>query len=131
MDMEHLSGRFTPDVLKALFPAERADEFFDALYGDVAEGAYDIGVAFQGRKDGRLHFEFQLRQRPGKCLACSLTFGLPEIFARHPIIDIKRLVGEIERLLGEEARCAGWKLGRTQVVSGELHTIALILLLNS
>ncbi|MBU4504034.1 MAG: pancreas/duodenum homeobox protein 1, partial [Proteobacteria bacterium] len=68
---------FTYDVLKKLFPEERADMFFDALLGDVNEGAYDISLAFNGHNDGELQFELQLRPRPGRCLACNLTYGLP------------------------------------------------------
>ena len=40
---------FTRDVLKKLFPKNRSDNFFDALYGDPAEGAYDICLEFKGQ----------------------------------------------------------------------------------
>ena len=33
---------FTPECLTDLFPPQRTDDFFDALFGDAEEGAYDI-----------------------------------------------------------------------------------------
>lgn len=121
---------FTRDVLEKLFPADRSDRFFDALYGDATEGAYDIGLEFKEHSQNKLHFELHLKQRPGKCLGCNLTYGLPEVFSRHPIINIKGLVREIEQLLGGRAKCTGWRLGSTQVVSGRFHIIPLTLSLD-
>jgi hypothetical protein len=131
MAKENFRDVFTRDVLKKLFPADRADRFFDALYGDTSEGAYDISLEFKEHSQNRIGFEFYLKQRPDKCLGCNLTFGLPQIFSRHPIIDIDGLVREIDQLLDGRARCTGWQLGRTQVVSGELHIIPLILFLDT
>ena len=79
---------FTQRALRELFPRDRADLFFEGLYGDSSEGAYDINLVFKGQDRDTLEFEFQLEQRPGKCLACNLTYGLPEVFSRHPMIDI-------------------------------------------
>ena len=50
MFIENIDQLFTETALKQLFPAERADAFFEALYGDAAEGAYDITFSFQGLK---------------------------------------------------------------------------------
>ena len=122
---------FTQNVLKKLFPQDRTDRFFDALYGDKTEGAYDIGLEFKGHSQNELQFEFQLRQRPSKCLACNLTFGLPKILSRHPIINVEGLVKEIDQLLNGRARCTNWQLGFTQVASGELHVIPLTLFLDN
>ena len=36
---------FTPECLNDLFPPQRTDDFFDALFGDAEEGAYDIRLA--------------------------------------------------------------------------------------
>ena len=33
---------FTPECLNDLFPIQRTNDFFDALFGDAEEGAYDI-----------------------------------------------------------------------------------------
>jgi len=123
MEFEHL---FTQDALSALFPPDRADLFFHGLYGDPSEGAYDISLVFKGQDRDTLQFEFRLEQRPGKCLACNLTYGLPEVFSRHPIIDIKRLIREIDQMLGGQWRCADWQLGLTREVSRELHILPLI-----
>ncbi len=118
---------FTQRALRELFPHERADLFFEGLYGDPLEGAYDISLVFKGQDRGTLQFEFQLEQRPGKCLACNLTYGLPEVFSRHPIINIKGLIREIDQMLGGQWKCADWRLGLTREVSRELHILPLII----
>ncbi len=121
---------FTYDVLKKLFPEERADMFFDALFGDVNEGTYDISLTFNGHNDGELQFELQLRPRLGRCLACNLTYGLPQVFSRHPVININGVVQEINAMLNGHRRCKDWKLGRTKEVSSDLHIIPLIVFLD-
>ncbi|MEW6593383.1 MAG: pancreas/duodenum homeobox protein 1 [Thermodesulfobacteriota bacterium] len=117
---------FTPETLSRLFPADRADQFFDALLGDAGEGAYDIRLAFT-RHDAAaktLTFALELHERPGKCLACNLTYGLPEVFARHPLINLKGVVAEIAALCGN-ATAKEWRLGTTQQVNKALHTVPL------
>lgn len=116
---------FTEDTLKNLFPFGRTDTFFEALYGDAAEGAYDICLAYAGGETGELKFEFQLVQRAGKCLACNLTYGLPQVFSKHPVIDVNGLVVAIDQLLGENIHCREWKLGRTLEISRRRHVIPL------
>ncbi|MBC8466851.1 MAG: pancreas/duodenum homeobox protein 1 [Deltaproteobacteria bacterium] len=118
---------FTQRALRELFPHERADLFFEGLYGDPSEGAYDINLVFKGQDGDTLQFEFQLEQRSGKCLACNLTYGLPEVFSRHPIIDIKGLIGEIDQILGGQWRCIDWRLGLTREISSELHILPLLI----
>lgn len=118
---------FTQETLQSLFPADRANAFFDALFGDAEEGAYDIRLAFQGQAANTLTFGLELHERPGRCLACNLTYGLPEVFSRHPVINIKGLAAEITALLGDKATCTGWKLGTTQTVSKKLHVIPLMI----
>jgi hypothetical protein len=122
---------FSKDVLKKLFPGERSDQFFDALYGDSADGAYDIHLEFKGHNRDRLLFELHLKQRPGKCLTCSLTYGLPAVFSRHPIINIKGLVQGIEQLMKGRAKCTEWQFGSTREVSGTLHVIPLTISLDT
>lgn len=119
---------FTSEVLTRLFPADRADQFFDALLGDPSEGAYDIRLAFQ-RYDAKakaLAFALELHQRPGKCLACNLTYGLPEVFSRHPLINLKGVVAEIASLC-DNATVKEWRLGTTQQVNKALHTVPLVI----
>ncbi len=120
---------FTTETLQELFPAERADRFFDALLGDPKEGAYDIRLAYNGFQEGQLRFALELHQRPRKCLACNLTYGLPTVFSRHPIIDIKGLVAAISGLLDGQGRCKGWKLGATVEKSRQLHVVPLLIAL--
>ncbi len=103
MSQDPFAAIFTAEVLEQLFPESRADDFFDALFGDAAEGAYDIRLAYKGydAPARTLVFALQLHQRPGKCLACNLTHGLPEVFSRHPLINLNGLTREIDHLLGE------------------------------
>lgn len=125
MTAENFNEIFAPEVLKKLFPETRSDDFFDALYGDPSEGAYDISLEFKGTNQNKLHFELQLKQRPGKCLACNLTYGLPDVFGRHPIINVKGLVQKIERRLNGSGKCMDWQLGRTREISREMHVVPL------
>lgn len=131
MATEDFNDVFTVDVLNQLFPAERADSFFDALYGDAGEGAYDISLNFKTHQENRLEFELHLTQRPGKCITCSLTYGLPEVFKRHPVININGLVQEIGHLLDGRAKCIDWQMGFTREISNVLHVIPLSIILES
>jgi hypothetical protein len=120
-----VGSKFTREVLDKLLPAEKSDRFFEALLGDAEEGAYDIGLEFNGVGDGKLEFAFQLKKRPDKCLVCSLTYGLPNVFMRHPVIDAKGIVSQIETLVGPDLTCTGWSLGKTREISPDLHVIPL------
>jgi hypothetical protein len=110
-----------------MFPPDRADQFFDALLGDCSEGAYDIALHYAGTQDDELRFEFQLQERPGKCLSCSLTYGLPHVFSRHPIIDIPSVVKHIDQLLDGQGRCGAWRVESTREAKRQLHVIPLII----
>lgn len=129
MDVKDVKALFTDERLKMIFPAQKADQFFEALYGDMEEGAYDISLRFKDYDPARKNIIFliELIERKGKCLACNLTYGLPEVFSRHPVINIKGIVREIEKLLGETAEGSRWSLGKTLPVSNALHTIPLII----
>ena len=118
---------FTDEALGRLFPPERSHDFFDALFGDASEGAYDIVLSFDRYDADRqtLHFFLNLHERPGRCLACNLTYGLPEVFSRHPVINIKKLVQDVEQLLGQSMQCVDWKLEHTIQKSRSLHAIPL------
>ena len=123
---------FTDDRLAQLFPKERTDEFFEALYGDVEEGVYDINLVYEGHDSEQnvLRFNLNLSERPGKCLACHLTQGLPEVFSRHPIINVAGIVAKVDELLGDQASCGEWSLGRTQSVSAKLYAVPLTIQLD-
>ena len=131
MENKGFEKLFTPDVLIQLFPKGRSDQFFDALYGDAEEGAYDISLEFSGAQGNQLEFMLRLTQRPGKCITCSLTYGLPKVFSRHPIINIKGLVQNIEARLDGRRRCVDWKIGSTQEISKDAHGIPLGITLKS
>ena len=116
---------FTPDRLEGLFPADRVDQFFEALFGDAGEGAYDIELHYDGFRDNQLQFAFHLTERPGKCLSCSLTYGLPHVFSRHPVIGVADLVSGIDALLDGTHRCGTWEMGRTQEIDRRKHVVPL------
>jgi len=122
---------FTTPVMEQLFPSCRADRFFEALLGDAAEGAYDIALVFVRAEGTNLFFEFQLRQRPGKCLRCNLTHGLPDVFKRHPVIGLKQVMAGIQDRLDGRWRCAQWTIGKTSEVSRSLHVIPLTVALEA
>jgi hypothetical protein len=116
---------FSSEALNEIFPAEKSDQFFEALYGDSEEGAYDITLSFREEKPKELIFDFNLDQRQGKCLVCSLTYGLPNVFDKHPVINIKEIVNKISGLLGDSVSVKDWKLGNTVSLSREKHLIPL------
>jgi len=116
---------FTQDYLDTLLPSETSDKFFEALYGDAGDGAYDIRLEFISANDKRIVLAFNLVKRPGKCLVCSLTYGLPNVFSRHPLINIKGMVKKIQEDLG--LRFKGWRMGDTEEQSNTLHTIPFFL----
>lgn len=111
--------------LDALFPAAIADAFFEALYGEAEEGAYDITLVFRSGDNNSLKLAFELHQRPGKCLVCNLTYGLPQVFQRHPIINLATLSGQIAAAAGWNTDKVQYSLGRTEEKSTELHCIPL------
>jgi hypothetical protein len=116
---------FTQQKLATLFPAQRTEEFFEALFGDAEEGSYDIELGYTGGSDNRLHFELRLTQRPGKCLACNLTYGLPQVFSRHPVINVPGIAQAVAEATGSDN--ASWQLGATREVSNTLHVIPLLI----
>ncbi|MBU0485147.1 MAG: pancreas/duodenum homeobox protein 1 [Proteobacteria bacterium] len=120
---------FTGETMEKLFPGSRANEFFDALYGDIEEGVYDISLEFESHSpaDNTLLFNLNLTERPGKCLACNLTYGLPQVFSRHPIINLQGVVNEIDQLLAGKASCGEWSLGNTRPTSKKLSIIPLVI----
>jgi hypothetical protein len=131
MTTDSLHTIFSSETINKIFPENMADQFFDALYGDPTEGAYNIGLFFKEHKNDKLIFEFHLTQRPGKCLRCNLTYGLPEVFSRHPLINVKGLVAKIDEQLNGQGKCGDWKLGQTIEVSNDLHIIPLIINLDN
>ena len=120
--MEQVTEIFTPEFLQELLPPERSDEFFEALYGDPKEGSYDIELKFNKLEDNILHLYFELKQRPGKCMACNLTYGLPQVFSRHPLINLSGMVEKIGNNLPGYS-CVNWELGKTMEMSEERHII--------
>lgn len=124
MDQAELTRIFTQDFLDTLLPVEKSDRFFEALYGDVEDGAYDIRLEFISASETRVVLAFNLTQRPGKCLVCSLTYGLPTVFSRHPQININ---GMIEKINEKGVGVKDWRLGNTEENSSTLHIIPFFL----
>lgn len=109
-------------TLDSIFPAGRTDAFFDALYGGAEEGAYDIRLVCKKVEGNRAELAFQLIRRPGKCLTCSLTYGLPEVFQRHPVINISQVAEEVGNALGWHGK-PGFSLGKTMEINDDLQMI--------
>ena len=111
--------------LDALFPPTKTDAFFDALFGGAEDGAYDIRLRFEKQTPTELHFAFHLLERPGKCLVCNLTYGLPQVFTRHPVLAVGQTVNALCERLGTTA--ASWALAATREVNKGLHVIPLVI----
>ncbi len=111
--------------LDTLFPASRTNDFFEALFGGAEEGAYDIRLVFLDQDANRVRMAFNLVQRPGHCLRCNLTYGLPTVFERHPVLNIKEVAQKIADQLGwKDFR---WHLTRTEEIDDKLHRIPFII----
>lgn len=121
--MPQYADRFTEDILTTLFPPERTDRFFEALFGGAEEGSYDIALRYRDDDGDVLHFDLELIQRPGKCLACNLTYGLPGVFARHPVIDLDGLAHAAAGLAGRPL--ADWRVSNTREIAHGRHAVAL------
>ncbi|MBW1635819.1 MAG: pancreas/duodenum homeobox protein 1, partial [Deltaproteobacteria bacterium] len=78
-----------------------------------------------GVDDNSLTMELLLHERPGCCLACNLTQGLPQVFSRHPVIGINSIVEDIDGLLENRMECGEWSLGNTEQRSSSLHVIPI------
>ncbi len=122
MNQAELQAVFTQEFCDTLLPPEKSDQFFEALYGDASEGAYDIRLEFLSGNPDRVVLAFNLTQRPGKCLVCSLTYGLPTVFMRHPLINLKGMIQTIEET-GVPVK--EWRLGSTEEDTHSLHVIPL------
>jgi len=125
MDTSKIDTLFTDDTLKQLFPEDRTNDFFEALFGDSDEGAYDIALAYGGVNGNTLTMELQLHERPGCCLVCNLTQGLPQVFSRHPIINVSGIVADVDTILGDIASCQEWSLGYTEQRQKDMHIIPI------
>lgn len=123
MNTDNFPTILSKEELIRIFPKEKSNEFFDALFGDASEGAYDIELAYRSVQNNSLTMELRLHERPNCCLVCNLTQGLPQVFSRHPIINIEGVVREIDTLLGDEANCGEWNLGNTEQQQSNLHVI--------
>ncbi|MBR3664485.1 MAG: hypothetical protein IKN64_07500 [Desulfovibrio sp.] len=111
--------------LDTVFPPERTEAFFEALFGGAEEGAYDIRLVYRNNDNTHLFMAFDLVQRPGKCLRCNLTYGLPEVFARHPVLNIKAVAETLGQAMGWGK--TSWSLGHTEDHGPELHSIPFTL----
>ncbi len=127
----NVANILSSDQLSTIFPESRADDFFEALLGDAEDGAYDISLGFKQAAGPELELEFRLARRPGKCLACNLTYGLPQVFSRHPVINVGGIVKKVDHLLNGHASCGDWRLGSTREISRDLHVIPLFISLQA
>lgn len=127
MDTQKIKEILTPQKLETLFPAQRSDDFFEAFYGDAQDSHFDIKLQLGKIENDRIILEFHLIQRPGKCLACNMTYGLPHVLTRHPVINIEGLVNDLATLAGLAPSSLKWTLENTSEKSSELHVIPLII----
>lgn len=113
------------EFLAEVFPARRTEEFFDALFGGAEEGAYDISLVCRELTSDTARLAFELHERPGKCLVCNLTYGLPQVFKRHPVLNVAGVVRAVAERLGWNPDETSWSLGSTEEISRKLHCIPL------
>ncbi|WP_457755736.1 hypothetical protein [Thermodesulfatator indicus] len=79
--------------VKSLLPKERVNEFFEAFYfGEEPAYYLELGLREWKPEEGKIVLELRLSARPGKCLVCNLTSGLPPVLKKHPILNLKGIV---------------------------------------
>jgi hypothetical protein len=125
MSSENFDQLFDQPACAKMLPPEKTNDFFEALFGDASEGSYDIELTYEGSNGKHLQFNIELHERHGHCLACNLTQGLPQVFSRHPVIDITGIVEQVNAVLGDKAHTGNWQLGSTQQRSQSIHVIPL------
>jgi hypothetical protein len=59
------------------------------------------------------------------CLACNLTYGLPQVFSRHPLLAVGKLAQTLCAQV--QAAPASWELTSTREISRSLHVIPFII----
>ncbi len=118
---ENFAELFDAAWAAQVFPPEKTAAFFEALFGGAEEGAYYIDLSFEKDRGEFLEFVFNLRQRPGKCLVCNLTYGLPQVFSRHPVINAKGLAAAMAEKAGTGLK--KWEMQQTREISSALHQI--------
>jgi hypothetical protein len=121
---------FTTEWAGMVFSPERTDDFFEALFGGAEEGAYTISLRFLAEQGNSYTFAFDLTQRPGKCLSCNLTYGLPQVFSRHPVLNVKGVAEAVAVALGKDPAGVAWKLEATREESSARHSIPFIVTVN-
>ncbi len=111
------------EYLDTLFPASRTNEFFELLFGDADEGAYDIKLTLAEQSENKVVLNYELHGRPNKCLACNLTTGLPNVFMRHPTIATQKTADIIAEKMqwGKNT----FEIAATKQISTALHIIPL------
>ncbi len=124
--MDMLQEIFTAENLQKLLPPERVEAFFEAFYFGE-EPAYHLKLGAGRVSPDRIHLELHLEARPGKCLACNLTWGLPQVLEKHPLLNLPQTVEELEKLLPQGVKVKRWYLGPTEERTPELHVIPLVI----
>lgn len=121
--------KITDSFLREIFPPGRDNDFFEALYGGAEAGAFDISLHMQGfnQSTSTLNLEFRLTERPGMCMACNLTHGLPEVFMRHPVINAAGIAETVSKKLSPEWKVKDWRLGRTIASDPKVNSIPFII----
>ena len=130
MTTDTIKAVLTSENLAKIFPKERTNDFFEALFGDADEGAYDIELAYRKCDGSTLIMDLLLHERPNCCLACNLTQGLPQVFSRHPVINITGIVRELDTMLGDTYTCGDWSLGHTEQYTKSLHAIPIKIIIS-
>ena len=121
--------KITDSFLKTIFPSGKDNEFFEALYGGAEAGAFDISLHIQGFNPSSniLNLEFRLTERPGMCMACNLTYGLPQVFMRHPVINAAGIAEGVSKELSPEWKVKDWRLGSTIASNPKVNIIPFII----
>jgi len=76
MDTSTIDALFTPETLQQLFPKNRTSDFFEALFGDADEGAYEIELGYGGVNGNSLTMELKTSRTPRMLSRVQLDPGI-------------------------------------------------------
>lgn len=79
------------------------------------------------KEKGRRNWPLSCISVPENVLPAILTYGLPQVFQRHPILNVAGVARAVAEKLGWPGDKVRWWLGHTEEVSRSLHVIPLYL----
>ena len=92
MTTDTIKTVLTKENLEKIFPRQRANDFFEALFGDADEGAYDIELAYREHNGSTLVMDLLLR----RLLDLGIRLARPGEFSERAFLNGKLDLAQAE-----------------------------------